>query len=178
MHSFLEDIQGNLSGLSSAGKKYYEYMTIINGIDTDANVSHVAGSILSGTGFKVAGIGNTEGLLSDYSYNPTIEAIFAEELSKSNPVPVSTVLFQTVAGKQTQYTSVSGLEGADLFKIKSLRDLEQQTTIPISSRLQGEPLKNIVAAVLEKAEGRISQKSYEGFKKPSLNQTVVALPLA
>ena len=63
MHQFLDVIPENPSSTENCTpgectKTYADYMTIINGIDTNRNVSHDAGAVISACGKKIPGIGN------------------------------------------------------------------------------------------------------------------------
>jgi hypothetical protein len=85
MHLFFEKIS-NPNSTTEIDKtfpeSYSDYMTVINGIDTNSNVSHDAGAVLAACGYMPGGVGNGANLRT-LQFKPTIEAIMAQQMMKN-----------------------------------------------------------------------------------------------
>lgn len=147
MHQFMEKIDPN--GKDKIEESYLNYMTIINGIDTNLNVAHRAGDVLAATGF-MASVGNSS--IANLRFKPSFEAIIANELmGNSNLMPHNNVgagffpvLTFTNPSQSRGYSRSNEMTPlAQFFDVTSLDDLNKKIVFN-SNNLNSSALNEIL----------------------------------
>jgi hypothetical protein len=142
-HFFLNIIDADPQGTQRTNKRYIDYMTIINGIDTDNNVSHDAGDVLAACGFMPQGVGNGFDIKA-LKFKPSIEHIFANELLRNpadllpngvSPAFVSGLTFSNPGMRRGYSYAGSNASQVDLFDTRSLTDLATITKTEFPEQL-------------------------------------------
>jgi hypothetical protein len=172
MHQFFQTIG---SDSTEAPKSYADYMTVINGIDTDKNVSHGTGSVLAATGYAPAApdaVGNNEGKVFELegTFNPAIESIFCQELledSRFSPTGIPNAFVPYLTFNYNSFKRGYAGTGpqvpmAQLFDVSSLAELIAKTKIISPVKFSAEA-KDAVAEALA-ARGRDKKITKEPYK--------------
>lgn len=146
-------------------------MTVINGIDTNSNVSHDAGAVLAACGYMPSGVGNGANLRT-LQFKPTIEAIMAHQMMKTpnqfmSPsnltsfVPFLTFNHPTLGRGYSQSDAQTNL--AKMSEITSHSDLETITKLSRGTLYDEAALDATIARIVAASGAASVQEIYQNF---------------
>lgn len=179
MHQFLDNIDRNPGGTTYA-QTYLDYMTIINGIDTNNNVSHDFGDILAACGYPRSGVGNGADLTAIKDHNPTIECIMASQLidpslatklriiEDVSPAFVASLTFTNGGARRGYAFTNSATPYAQLFDMSSLGQLNKQTQLQKPGGLN-QTMVNSIAQRMVGASNDETKQIVDTFKSMLAN---------